>query len=114
MSLVSLAAGRAMVFGLVTEVREKLLEVPSVGLLLVVLVPRLWVLRLVCAFRSSVPRLAAFELCRTFSFSCQGLARKWLSLPLLTETASMCAGIAMASETRTRIALLLKWLASTV
>ena len=41
MSLVSLAAERAMVFGLVTEVREKLLEVPSVGLLLVVLVPLL-------------------------------------------------------------------------
>ena len=39
MSLVTFAAERAMVFGLVAEVREKLLEVPSVGLLVVVLVP---------------------------------------------------------------------------
>ena len=67
----------------------------------------LWVLRLECAFRSFVPRLTAFEPCRTFLFSCRELARKWLSLlPLtLTETASTCAEIAMASETRTRIAL---------
>ena len=41
MSLVSVAAERAMVFGLVAEAREKLLEVPSVALLLVVLVPLL-------------------------------------------------------------------------
>jgi len=41
MSLVSFAAERAMVFGLVEEAREKLLEVPSVALLLVVLVPLL-------------------------------------------------------------------------
>ena len=39
MSLVTFAAERAMVFGLVAEVREKLLEVPSVALLVVVLVP---------------------------------------------------------------------------
>ena len=39
MSLVTFAAERAMVFGLVAKVREKLLEVPSVGLLVVVLVP---------------------------------------------------------------------------
>ncbi|CAE7433195.1 emm6 [Symbiodinium sp. CCMP2592] len=41
MSLVPFAAERAMVFGLVVEVQEKLLEVPSVGLLAVVLVPLL-------------------------------------------------------------------------
>ncbi|OLQ02157.1 hypothetical protein AK812_SmicGene15023 [Symbiodinium microadriaticum] len=41
MSLVFVAAERAMVFGLVAEAREKLLEVPSVALLLVVLVPLL-------------------------------------------------------------------------
>ncbi|CAE7622008.1 unnamed protein product [Symbiodinium sp. CCMP2592] len=41
MSLVPFAAERAMVFGLVVEVQEKLLEVPSVGLLVVVLVPLL-------------------------------------------------------------------------
>ena len=41
MSLVFVAAERAMVFGLVAEAREKLLEIPSVALLLVVLVPLL-------------------------------------------------------------------------
>ncbi|CAE7837065.1 unnamed protein product [Symbiodinium sp. CCMP2592] len=41
MSLVPFAAERAMVFGLAVEVQEKLLEVPSVGLLVVVLVPLL-------------------------------------------------------------------------
>ena len=114
MSLVAYAAERAMVFDLVAQAQEKLLAVPGVVLLLVVPVPLLVGVVLVCSTRSFVPRLATFATCKTCLFSCPGLARKWLSFLPLTVTAFTCAGTAMASKTRTRIALLLKWLASTV
>ena len=107
MSLVAYAAERAMVFDLVAQTQEKLLAVPGVVLLLVVLVPLLVGVVLGVQyqkFRAETRRVRAT--CRTCLFSCPGLAKRWLSLLPLTVTAVTCAGTAMASETRTRIALL--------
>ena len=71
-------------------------------------------LRLVFACNSVVPRPSASKLCRTCLCFCRGQVGRWLSLPQPTETVFTCVETAVASETRIHVALLLKWLASTV
>eukprot|EP00439_Symbiodinium_sp_Y106_P024785 s832_g3.t1 len=102
MSLVTFAAERAMVFGLVAE---KLLEVPSVGLLVVVLVP-------LCV---GVALGVCLQKCRAEAFRVNTLQDLLVFLPrsLTTFVPSPAAVKASLFAMRTAVNLLLKaWIAT--